>query len=395
MKAKVIVIAAALSTVPGLVHGQVGFTVAERSVQFHGFISEGFSYTNDNNYLTMKTSSGSFFTEGALNASTSITDKFRVGAQVYMRDIGHFGQWQPELDWAMGDYRFASWFGVRAGKVKTTFGLYNDSQDMDFLQTWALMPQAIYAVDQRSSYIAHTGGDLYGSIAPKRLGTFSYVVWAGKNPNDLNGGYAYALSTIGVNYKTYGGRSEGADLRWSTPVSGLTVGASYMSRDVVGDGTWTLQGPVAPVHEESTKEYLQQFYGQYIHGKFHADAEYRRYYRGILVNDVLPIADDTRSWYASAAYRVHKRLELGTYYSHFVDVRAYTGLPASDPGSFIHDKVVSARIDVSNHVYFKLEGHFMSGYAEYALVRGFYGPNNPNGFSPTTNMLAVRTGFNF
>ncbi|HUI77272.1 MAG TPA: hypothetical protein VLY24_05135 [Bryobacteraceae bacterium] len=395
MNIRVFVMAAALSTAPGFLYGQVDLHLAGRDLQVHGFLSEGFAYSNANNYLTMDTTSGSFFTEGGLNVSTQITDKFRVGAQVYVRDIGHFGQWAPELDWAMGDYKFKSWFGVRAGKVKTTFGLYNDSQDMEFLQTWALLPQSIYAVDQRSSYIAHTGGDLYGSVSPKRMGTFSYVVWAGGNPNDLNGGYAYALSTIGVNYKTYGGRSEGADLRWATPLSGVTVGASYMKRDVVGDGTWAFYGTVAPVHEESNKEYLQQFYAQYDHGKFHADAEYRRYFRGILVNYSLPVTDDTRSWYASAAYRVHKRLELGSYYSHFVDVRPYTGLPSTDPGSYVHDKVVSARVDINRHAYFKLEGHFMSGYAEYALVRGFYGPDNPNGFSRLTNMLVLRTGFNF
>ena len=114
-----------------------------------------------------------------------------------------------------------------------------------------------------------------------------------------------------------------------------------------------------------------------------------------MVNHSLPVSDDTRSWYASAAYRVHKRLELGTYYSHFVDVRPYTGLRSTDPGSYLKDKVVSARVDITTHIYFKIEGHFMSGYAEYALVRGFYAPQNPNGFSPTTNMLAVRTGFDF
>jgi len=370
------------------------FTVDGKTIQFHGFVSEGFAYTNDNNYLTMDTSNGSFFTEAALNASSQISDKFRVGAQVYMRDIGHFGQWAPELDWAMGDYRFTSWFGVRAGKVKTTFGLYNDSQDMEFLQTWALLPQSIYAVDQRSSYIAHTGADLYGSVSPKKIGTLSYVVWAGKNPSDLNGGYAYALSTIGVDYTTYGGRSEGADLRWAPPVSGLLVGASYMSRDVVGNGTADFGGVSMPAHEESNKEYLQQFYGQYIHGNFHADAEYRRYFRGILFNGS-QVTDDDRAWYASAAYRVHKRLELGSYYSHFVDVRPYTGLSPDNPGSYVHDKVVSARFDITSHTYFKLEGHFMSGYAEYALVRGFYAPQNPNGFSPTTHMLAMRMGFDF
>ena len=395
MQARTLVLAAALATAPGLTFGQVELHLGGRTVQVHGFLSEGYAKSDNNNYLSMDTSTGSFFTEGALNVSTQVTDKFRVGAQVYMRNVGHFGDWRPELDWAMGDYRFKSWFGVRAGKVKTTFGLYNDSQDMEFLQTWALLPQSIYAIDQRSSYIAHTGGDIYGSFSPKGAGTFSYVVWAGKNPSDMNGGYAYALSTIGVNYKTYGGRSEGADLRWAMPIPGVTVGASYMSRDVTGDGMWSIYGPPSPVHEESAKEYLQQFYGQFARGNFRLDAEYRRYYRGILVNDSMPVADDTRSWYVSGAYRLNKRLELGSYYSRFVDVRAYTGLPESDPGSYVNDKVVSGRFDVTRHFYFKLEGHFMKGYAEYALVRGFYAPQNPNGFQPSTNMLVVRTGFNF
>src|SRR5258707_626364 len=83
------------------------------------------------NYLTMKTSDGSFvFTDGGLNISTQITDNLRVGAQVSVRNIGELGKGYPELDWATVDYKFTSWFGLRAGKVKTILGLYNDSQDV-------------------------------------------------------------------------------------------------------------------------------------------------------------------------------------------------------------------------------------------------------------------------
>ena len=35
------------------------FKVFERTVQFHGFASQGFIYTSDNNWLTMGTASGS------------------------------------------------------------------------------------------------------------------------------------------------------------------------------------------------------------------------------------------------------------------------------------------------------------------------------------------------
>ncbi len=105
-------------------------SVAGRPVQFHVFGSQGFMYSNQNNYMTMDTSKGSFaFTDFGANVSTRLTDKFRVGAQIYDRNIGKLGNWQPTLDWAVADYKFADWFGVRAGKVKTTLGLFTDSQD--------------------------------------------------------------------------------------------------------------------------------------------------------------------------------------------------------------------------------------------------------------------------
>jgi len=47
-------------------------------------------------------------------------------AQVYDRNLGQLGQWHPSLDWAVADYNFKNWFGIRAGKVKTTMGWCND-----------------------------------------------------------------------------------------------------------------------------------------------------------------------------------------------------------------------------------------------------------------------------
>ena len=90
---------AALTVSIGL-HAQE-FRLFDRNVQVHGFGSQGFVYTNDNNWLSMNTSAGSFaMTDGAVNASSQITDRFRVGAQLYDRNVGHMGKWHPELDWA-------------------------------------------------------------------------------------------------------------------------------------------------------------------------------------------------------------------------------------------------------------------------------------------------------
>lgn len=126
---------------PGLLNAQIDFSLGGRTVQVHSFVSQGFGYSNQNNYLTMKTSNGSAaFTDMGANIAMPVTDKFRVGAQFYTRNIGNLGNWRPQLDWAVGDYRFKSWFGIRGGIVKTTFGLHNDTQDMEFLHTNALLP---------------------------------------------------------------------------------------------------------------------------------------------------------------------------------------------------------------------------------------------------------------
>jgi hypothetical protein len=172
MQVRTIIWAAALSMAPGLLHAQFDFKLEGRDVQVHSFAQQGFAYSNQNNFLTMDTSSGTFaMTDGGVNVSTSITDHFRVGAQVYVRNLGQLGDYHVQLDWAYGDYKFKDWFGIRAGKVKTALGLLNDVQDMEFLQTWAILPQSVYPLDLSSNTIAHTGVDVYGTIGLHKIGS--------------------------------------------------------------------------------------------------------------------------------------------------------------------------------------------------------------------------------
>src|ERR1035438_5881497 len=118
------------------------FKLFGRDVDVHGFASQGFVYTNVNNWLTMNSSQGSgAFTDFGVNVSTNVTDKLRVGAQFYDRNLGQLGQYHPSLDWAVVDYRFKSWFGVRGGKVKTTLGLHNDHKTWIFSTVLSCFPK--------------------------------------------------------------------------------------------------------------------------------------------------------------------------------------------------------------------------------------------------------------
>lgn len=379
--------------------GAQDFKVWGREVQVHGFASQGYVHTDENNWLTMHTSEGSgALTDFGGNASMQLTDDFRMGAQVYDRNLGQLGGWHPSLDWAYGDYRFAPWLGLRGGKVKTVLGLYNDTQDLDFLHPFALLPQGVYPTDLRDTTIAHTGGDIYGSIPlGKRLGTISYTGYVGRRQDSQYDGYLYMARTQDfINISSYGGLQYGGDLRWTTPLKGLLAGISRLDEDISVYGTTTIAGPTMPYHDRSRSDWTNQFYGQYTHGKLQIDSEYRRYWRD---HDILTfgsrVQTDVRGWYAAGAYRVAKRLQLGAYYSRYsLFSPPIVGLNAAQSGH-LYDKVVSGRIDLNRFWSVKIEGHFMDGYGVPGYYPdGFYAVDNPQGLKPNTNALVVKTSFN-
>lgn len=381
-----------------------------RTVQAHGFFSQGFVYTDQNNWLTMNTSGGSgAMTEMGLNVSSQITDKFRVGAQVYDRNVGQLGQWHPTLDWAVADYQFRNWFGIRAGKVKTTLGLYNDSQDMDFLHVFVLLPQGVYPTDLRDTTIAHAGGDVYGNVAlPHHLGDLSYTAYAGNRSDSVYSGYPYFLSQFEIFVRSVEGPQYGGDLRWNTPLKGLMIGASRLDQEITAKGSFVNLfnpgGGLVP-YETTTKSFFtNQFYGDYRVGKLDLNAEYRRYFNRVPYVPGANEETDVRAWYISGCYRLGKRLEVGSYYSHYTVRDSASGLAllilipqtnTSLPQNHVYDKAVAARLDLNRFMYVKVEGHFMDGYGLGPYPDGFYPHQNPHGFKPNTNAFVLKTGFHF
>jgi hypothetical protein len=393
-----------------VLHAQ-GFKLFDRAVQIHGFASQGFVYTDQNNWLTMhSTRGGGAFTDFGANVSKQVTDKFRAGAQVYDRNLGNLGEWHPSLDWAFVDYRFQSWLGVRAGKVKTVLGLYNDTQDLDFLRAFALLPQSVYPTDLRDASIAHVGGDVYGKVSLRHgLGDLSYTAYAGHRSDSIYSGYAYLLTQSFVYFRSLGGWQYGGDLRWNTPLKGLLVGGSRLNENVTGKGSFVnVLNPAAglvPYQVSSKADWTNQFYGEYVVGKLRLDAEYRRYFRDEPYTSNSGASNDVRGWYVSGAYRIIKRLEIGSYYSRYSitsiveGALAAAGFPSqtdtSLPANHIYDKVITGRVDLNRFWNVKVEGHFMNGYGASTYPDGFYPQLNPKGFKPNTNALVLKTNVSF
>jgi hypothetical protein len=353
-------------------------------IDIHGFVTQGFLYSSHNNYLTMQSSSGSLqWTGGAISFADSLTGNLRVGIQLHMHQLGQLGGSNVQVDWASGDYRVNDHFGFRAGKVKTVLGLFNDSQDVDAVFLWTLLPQAIYPSDNKSTFLSHLGGDVYGDLPFGRAGTLEYHGYAGYNSLDLNGGYVESLASEGLAFTTApGGKTYGGDLRWEA-LRGLTVGSSA---DVGGvDGTAT-----SGVSLHVAASVITAQYAEFKRGKFYFAGEYRRLpFTASLAAGPVALASlpvDNRTWFVMGSYRLTKNLQMGSYYSHAVNASFNTSLPAN----YSKDWVVSGRYDFNSYFYGKIEGHFLHG-----TGLGFYPSTNPNGLKPNSNMLAAKIGFSF
>jgi len=355
--------------------------------QFHGFATQGFVYTGDgnNNYLGMNTSSGSAaWNEAALNVNAQVTDKLRVGAQFHFTRLGQFGDANVGLDWALGDYRVNQWFGLRAGKVKIRWGLYNDTQDADSGYLWSLLPEPMYAVDFRATNLSQLGAEAYGKV---RLGSgrgeLGYSMYYGDYFYAANDGYMETFREDGLNFsKQPTGRTPGFDLRWKTPVSGLMMGGSVMVYDAEGklaNGVFReplTYWPAYYVHYEKRKIFLS---GQYMTLVQHTDIS--------IDGETSSSVSDTRAWFAMAGYRLSDKLQVGVYHTRNI---VASEPDKSDPANRFRDWTVSSRYDINSFSYLKVEGHFIDGNG-----LGFYSFNNPDGLKPKTKVLVVKIGFTF
>jgi hypothetical protein len=356
-------------------------------VQIHGALSQGFLFSSRNNYLTTDSSNGSLrWTEGMINFGVPLTNKLRAGLQLHSYSLGQLGQQKVSLDWAYGDYKFNDHLGIRAGRVKTPIGLFNDIQDIDALYPWVLLPQSVYPADMRSFHLAHTGFVVYGDLRlPRKAGSISWQGFAGSRSQDPDEGLVLILKEEGTVLGDASGPTVGGDIRWKPPVEGLILGASYEKSTLKAPAA-TRQGVLAPGEYKYTTE---DFYAEFERGKLKLDAEWNiepswdRY--GVPHYTYNP----SRVWYVMGSWHFTDKLTAGMYYSQDFGFDT-DNRDRHDPGNYSRGPVLNGRYDFNQHFYGKLEGHYVSGTAN-----GFYPLNNLGGLANTSKLLAAKVGFTF
>jgi hypothetical protein len=351
------------------------------SVDIHAFASQGFIATNRNNYLDVDTKHGSFqFSEVGINFTKTVVEKLRMGIQLFAQDLGPTGNYNARMDWFYLDYRFRDWLGLRAGRVKIPFGLYNEINDVDSARVAILLPQSVYPLSNRDFLLAQTGGELYGYLKLGEAGAVDYHAYAGTiflNPSSQPGSPLEVLS-LNVPFLV-GGR-----VMWETPLDGLRLGGSIQMLRI--DTQLLLKMKTADVQIPAV---LSVGSIEYSAHDLLLAAEYSRWFVKADSSDSAvfpssPLVTSERA-YAMMAYRAAKWLQPGAYYSLFFPNADNRG----GRENMQHDIASTLRFDVNSNWLFKLEGHYMMGTA--ALTPGLNGNTSLSALARSWSVFLVKT----
>lgn len=366
-------------------------------IQVHGFLSQGFLQTDENNYLA-KTKNGTFqFNEFGINFSTDLTDNLRAGIQFFGRDLGPTGNDEIKIDWAFMDYSWKDWMGLRIGKLKYDYGLYNETREMDMLRTSIMLPQSIYQELWRDTFSTLNGIGTHGVIPALKLGSFNYDAQIGALSIDSNEGFAKAIES---SLHEYNAKIENIDndysytlnITWNTPVEGLKTKYSWyevhglkcsgsasgiIPYDFDKDGVISSQEGLSVKNMNlkvpTLKGYIASL--EYVLGDFNIAAEYSEgSYRqvldmgyGYMDMPTLPY----KGWYVSNSYKFNRLFSAAISYSDYVpnsndengDKQVASG--NRDFQAWLRTWTLSTRFDINNFWVVKMEGSWNDGFGAY------------------------------
>lgn len=367
------------------------------NVNIHGFITQGYMLSSDNNFFGPTSGDGSSeFNERGINFSSDVSDRLRVGLQFFSRDFGTLGNNEVTIDWAYADYSFADWANFKAGKVKMVHGLYNTSRDVDMLRTSVFLPQSVYNEGWRDSINAINGFEFYGYAPAGAVGNFEYHAQGGVMNLKDDGAEVKLLEDQAPAWlkmdvlSTEINHAVSGSFVWETPVDGLRLGTSGWQLDFDAPVSMDLStiNPALGVQNTTIEVTQTGWTGslEYAIGDFVLATEYNRINYELFGASPAPAVNpdfdkdfDSEGYYGSLTYRVCDWFELGTYYSEYYANRndkdgkkaaaqwnAFGGLKGGYPPgqahrAYLKDLALSLRFDITENWIVKLEGHKMDG----------------------------------
>lgn len=385
-------------------------------INIHGFVSQGYLKTNKNNYLAQTEEGSLEFNELGINFTTNLTDRLRMGMQLFARDMGANGNDELVVDWANADYHWRDWLGVRIGRNKGFIGFYTETRDLDMLRTNILLPQSVYSELFRDSFSSSKSIDFYGRILLGAAGLLAYEAGVG-TPNfsentGISHAFTQAFSALDLKIDTIEpGISPAIRATWYAPLEGFRVKAGwYEGNDLLISGKMNLLPKF---------EYTYDFDGYFVSTEYqqekltlvgeYASSEIQgKWDLGLGYEERRPVRYE--GWYVALNYDFSEFFKTGISYSSFYpdvdnkdgkrrvpssmyyDMLGLTGKrvnPNADFESWLKTTTLSFRFDINEFWLFKLEASYNDGFGAYTSAK------NPDGVDRYWFLYAAKATYMF
>ena len=131
------------------------------------FVSQTAIYSSDYNFLSQSDDALSFdMWEAGFLFSTAVKNKLTFSAQVLGRKVSESNGNDLRIDYAFFSYPLYQTIndkvGLRLGRIRSSYGLYNETRDIPHTRTTIVMPQSIYFDMTRNSFYSADGIELFG-----------------------------------------------------------------------------------------------------------------------------------------------------------------------------------------------------------------------------------------
>jgi hypothetical protein len=372
-------------------------------VQLHGFASQGFILTSENNIHGSGTKThGSFdFNELGLNGSYQLQESIVCSGQVVSRDLGDEGNNAVYIDYLQADMQFTDWFGTRIGRYKVPMGFYNQTRDIDLARPTVFLPQSIYPEEYRPFVSNATGGLIYGNMHHAGLGNFDYEFFYGQAGEDDDSCLVQALEVM------YNGRdmdmeskaSYGGSVQYTPPIDGLRFGVSFLAGDSDFDYIDNTTGLKATSERSMNSTSIVSVAYALADFTFVSEYMYSRQRNTLKIGDTTIYKNTLREpegFYIGGAYRITNKLETALYWESFSrdkndrhgdDLQA-AGL--EDHQAWHKGWTLAVRYDITDWWLMKAEASLIDG---TGLTSPHY--KEPGTLARHSNSLYLKTTFHF
>jgi hypothetical protein len=337
-------------------------------IQVHGFLTQGFFHTSGNNiYGHSDDAISPGQTEIGLNVNYQPLDRLRFAAQGLYRRAGDVDRGSVRLDYALADLTLFEYdsgkVGLRAGRIKNPFGLYNETRDVAFTHPTILLPQGIYFDRSRSLLLSADGGSFYAEQRTS-FGDFSFKFNVGIPSNDLNEIKTVVLGTPNAQglFKTK--PAIATQLNYELDGGKYVFAVSYMDTEFEYD-------PALGEQLSKSRTHIQPllFSAQYNGEKLTLTGEYE--YRWNNFGNFAPQGGKfvTESWYVEGSYRILPKLQATVRYDTISvnkdDKGGNDAVALGFPGhvAFAQDWVAGLRWDITPSWMVRAEYHRVHGTA--------------------------------